>query len=343
MNRMTRAQFLRLTASAAVCGAALLTGCGSGAAAPAADASSPAGTSAPEPSPTARPEPELLQPMGGSPLLYDVLQNALMEYADPCRAVPGYFSVQKNGLWGVIRADGSELIPCCAQSPFCQCSRGHWFSWGLDSSSPECATLGAALEQTGTDQLCPGHGLSDFNLFYDQNGLHITGWDGGGFVAEPDPALWELYGHSVLARPGVINYTIDSGYFATLCEGKVLLFHETTLCESDDLVFLDGGWFGSEALCPALLESGWCYIDEAGQMQGGGGLEPAFPDPTGELVRASDLLNGYAVICRDSKFGLFCAETCGTVVPCVYDGAAWDGTDLWLLQDGWHRYRISQA
>ena len=57
-------------------------------------------------------------------------------------------------------------------------------------------------------------------------------------------------------------------------------------------------------------------------------------------ARAAPLLSGYAVVSRDGKFGLL-DNTGAELVPCAYDGLAWDGGTAWVkLADGWHEYTI---
>lgn len=58
------------------------------------------------------------------------------------------------------------------------------------------------------------------------------------------------------------------------------------------------------------------------------------------FARAAPLLSGYAVVSRDGKFGLL-DSTGAELVPCAYDGLAWDGGTVWVkLADGWHEYTI---
>ena len=47
----------------------------------------------------------------------------------PSRAASatGYFTVSRDGLWGLIRADGEEVLPCEAPVPITRCGGGwHW-------------------------------------------------------------------------------------------------------------------------------------------------------------------------------------------------------------------------
>ena len=63
-------------------------------------------------------------------------------------------------------------------------------------------------------------------------------------------------------------------------------------------------------------------------------------DIIGVYRRAAPLLNGYAPVSRDGKFGLL-DSTGAEFVPCAYDGLVWDGGTAWVrLGDGWHEYSI---
>ena len=58
------------------------------------------------------------------------------------------------------------------------------------------------------------------------------------------------------------------------------------------------------------------------------------------MLALAPLLSGYAVVSRDGKFGLL-DSTGAELVPCAYDGLAWDGGTAWVkLADGWHEYTI---
>lgn len=51
------------------------------------------------------------------------------------------------------------------------------------------------------------------------------------------------------------------------------------------------------------------------------------------LRYASPLLNGYAAVCRDGKWGVL-DSTGKEYIPCEYEYAAWNGHVLWLKQNG---------
>ena len=55
------------------------------------------------------------------------------------------------------------------------------------------------------------------------------------------------------------------------------------------------------------------------------------------------LADGYYTMSRDGLWGLL--NSAGSEsVPCAYAGAAWDGSLLWLRQDGgWHAYTLPGA
>ena len=48
---------------------------------------------------------------------------------------------------------------------------------------------------------------------------------------------------------------------------------------------------------------------------------------------AAPLQNGYAAVCRDGLWGLLNANG-AEALPCAYEGVAWEGTTLWVQEDG---------
>ena len=81
----------------------------------------------------------------------------------------------------------------------------------------------------------------------------------------------------------------------------------------------------------------WAYLDRKGNLATEavydavyGGLD-FYEDYTPKY--ASPLLNGYAAICRDGKWGVLDAAG-KEYIPCDYAGAAWNGHILWLQKDG---------
>ena len=57
-------------------------------------------------------------------------------------------------------------------------------------------------------------------------------------------------------------------------------------------------------------------------------------------VQAADAVNGCAVVCREGRWGLL-DEQGVEVLPCAYDGTAWDGETVWVKQeDGWQAFAL---
>ena len=72
----------------------------------------------PTAAPTPNPAPAGLTPVENAPALqYDQILPAGDYTIRPQTALPGYFTVEKDGLWGLITADGTELLPCRSADP----------------------------------------------------------------------------------------------------------------------------------------------------------------------------------------------------------------------------------
>ena len=60
-------------------------------------------------------------------LPYDEIRTAVRYDSTPARPCEGYFTMSQNGLWGLMRADGTELLPCQGSSPVSNCgAAGEW-------------------------------------------------------------------------------------------------------------------------------------------------------------------------------------------------------------------------
>lgn len=95
--------------------------------------------------------------------------------------------------------------------------------------------------------------------------------------------------------------------------------------------------FMTSPLAPVKIGDKWAYLDRKGNQVTQavydavyGGLD-FYEDYTPKY--ASPLLNGYAAICRDGKWGVLDAAG-KEYIPCDYAGAAWNGHILWLQRDG---------
>ena len=188
----------------------LLAACAAQPAAPAATPTPAAPTAAPTatPAPTAAPEPTPAPEPAGETLAYDELRLVAVGGSTPFGVMEGYFTVSQNGMWGLIRADGTELLPCRAASPVANCGNGNHWMWNVSGMSwEEIDAISAELEEAGEPVLCQGHGAGSTIFFYDLDApgrdihaldpgalrVYISS-DGPGSIVPVTDELWEHYG-----------------------------------------------------------------------------------------------------------------------------------------------------
>lgn len=309
------------------------------------------------PAPTAAPEP-------GLP--YDEIRTIEEYDAMPSAPNEGYFTMSQNGLWGLMRADGTEVLPCRSTDPVSRCgAEGHWV-WFPDPPMDweDFDALSAELTEAGEGALCPGHGgLSDM-FFYnlDSPGRDIHAVDLSalrwyhvgtpGDVYAMDDTLWAAYGGILPVfsaheegEEGDPRFPGDPVPDDT---GALYWY----ICEDGSAFYVPGavqaGWFFGEDLAPVRIGDVWAYVDSSGNLKtetiysatwGARGEYDNPEDPT-EPKYAACLQNGYAAVCREGRWGLL--DSSGTeVIPCEYPGVAWEGTVLWVKnEDGWHRAEL---
>ena len=157
------------------------------------------------PAPTAAPEPTPAPEPAGETLAYDELRLVAVGGSTPFGVMEGYFTVSQNGLWGLIRADGTELLPCRAAAPVSNCGNGNHWMWNVSGMSwEEIDAISAELEEAGEPVLCQGHGAGSTIFFYDLDApgrdihaldpgalrVYISS-DGPGSIVPVTDELWE--------------------------------------------------------------------------------------------------------------------------------------------------------
>ena len=282
----------------------------------------PAGTAeaAATPAPTADAvqPPQGLVETGAAVLDYDEIR--LIDYFREYQPYPDtdYYTMCRDGKWGLMRSDGTEVLPCRASEPLFECSWNahHWHGY-LDDlfGSPDYEAAYKAASQTltesGDGRLCAEH-------------------DGGGyrqFVCLQDDKTY-LYSGSM--GPGqFITLTDDIlRLFSGSTNGLVPAQSGTTTHESDEWYNFVGDGLYVYRCRNSDAANNFVYRPNH------------YTDEPLVFARAAPLLSGYAVVSRDGKFGLL-DSTGAELVPCVYGGLAWDGGTAWVkLADGWHEYTI---
>ncbi len=309
------------------------------------------------PAPTVTPEP-------GLP--YDEIRTAEELDAIPSTPNEGYFTMSQNGLWGLMRADGTVVLPCQSTNPVSRCgAEDHWLWFpGPPMDWEDFDALSAKLTEAGNGALCPGHGgLSDM-FFYDLDSpgrdvhaldLSALRWyqvGTPGEVCEMDDSLWDTYGDLLPVfsahEEGEAGDPKFPGDPVPDDTGALYWY----LCKDGSGLYITGavqaGWFFRENLAPVQIGDGWAYVDRNGNLKTEAiysatwGAQGEYDNPENPAAPqyAACLQNGYAAVCRDGKWGLL--DSAGTeVIPCEHPGVAWEGTTLWVKsEDGWHRENL---
>lgn len=318
-------------------------------------AAEPAAAPGPTPTaaPTATPEPE-------PGLDYDEIRMVLREGPYAAELYEGYYTMSRDGLWGLMRADGTEVLPCEALTPVSVCGAlGQWH-WDVYKNWEEMDALSQEMTAAGDGALCSGHGGLSHSFYYD---LDSPGRDteavdlsalrclvGGtpGEAVAMEEAYWEYFGDLLpvysahedpeggeLAWPGPMEeFTRGDGQTV---KWWYMGRDGTALYPAD----LDkAGWFFDEALAPVEIGGKWAYLNRSGELATEAVYDPVCITPFGpaeELVYGAHLCNGYAVVRRDDGWGLLDAAG-AEAIPCEEQGVAWEGTVLWVKDDaGWHQ------
>lgn len=333
-----------------------LAGCGPAASQPA-PAATP--TAAPTPSPTPLPTPS---PAPG--LDYDEIRTPVSYACDPSAPCEGYFTMSRDGLWGLLRADGTEVLPCRATTPVSRCGAGDHWIWspeeGMDWDAFDA--LSASLTEAGDGALCPGHGGYSMGFFYnlDTPGLDRYAVDTRGVacyimatpgdVVEMEEKYWDSYGDPIPVYNAHLDGDGGMSWPAAPTEEPYSYWYMSRegwglypLLDGEQLKPTQAGWFFDQALAPVEKDGVWGYLDRNGNVCTGMVYDPvcdAVREPTNggwtdTPARAACLQNGYAAVCRQGKWGLLGAD--GTeVIPCEKAGVAWEGTRLWVKEEnGW--------
>lgn len=320
----------------------------------------PAGTAeaAATPAPTADAvqPPQGLVETGAAVLDYDEIR--LLRYSRELQSYPEveYYTMCKDGKWGLMRSDGSEVLPCRAPEPLFECGLGnrHWHDYtnGLSWEAADALRKEYArqLQACGDGVICDGHdgdGYLEFVYLQEHTVSIYSGSLGPGeFSAPTEDDLLRYSGSANGPVPtcgGTIHRESDDWYYFVSDGQYAYRYKDGTA--ANDSIYTAADFFFDAPLAPAQRDGKWVYLDTAGREV----TEPCYdsvyaPDYYTEepLVyrRAAPLLNGYAPVSRDGKFGLL-DSTGAELVPCAYDGLAWDGGTAWVkLADGWHEYTI---
>ena len=116
-----------------------------------------------------------------------------------------YYTMCRDGKWGLMRSDGTEVLPCRAPYPLFECGwnahRWHGYTDGMtwEEIEPLQEQLNAQLKETGDGVLCDAHDGGGYRMFVylqDANVYVYAGSIGPGEFAAP-----HRRGHVPVQRP----------------------------------------------------------------------------------------------------------------------------------------------
>ena len=301
--------------------------------------------------------PQGLVETGAAVLDYDEIR--LIDYFREYQPYPDtdYYTMCRDGKWGLMRSDGTEVLPCRASEPLFECSWNahHWHGY-LDDlfGSPDYEAAYKAASQTltesGDGRLCAEHDGGGYRQFVflqdDKTYLNSGSMGPGQFITLTDDILRLFSGSTdgpVPAQSGTTTHESDEWY--NFVGDGLYVYRCRNSGAANNFVYTAADCFFDAPLAAAQREGKWVYLDTAGHEVTApcydGIYRPNhYTDEPLVFARAAPLLSGYAVVSRDGKFGLL-DSTGAELVPCAYDGLAWDGGTAWVrLGDGWHEYTI---
>ena len=259
-----------------------------------------------------------------------------------------YYSVERDGKWGLIDENGNEILPCQGDSPFQQCYSGHWMTgyYLLDGELEQ-----QVLELTG-QEICPGHGNPHYTYCILPEGdtaLQTCLLAEGNFSMSPFeeeapdqpvfPVFFPYESFNLEEELPDLNHPFGFWNF-TDASGNQL---------AEGMEFENVGWFNGEKLAPVCQDGKWAYLDAEGNLvtdfvyDACWGSDWVYDENTQEYGEISpyaaySLTGGYAPVCKDGKWGVI-DETGAEIIPCSYDGGAPYPGGVWLAEgDAWQLY-----
>ena len=156
--------------------------------------------------------PQGLVETGAAVLDYDDIR--LLRYSRELQSYPEveYYTMCKDGKWGLMRSDGSEVLPCRAPEPLFECGLGnrHWHDYtnGLSWEAADALRKEYArqLQACGDGVICDGlDGDGYLDVYHNQ------------ITMIPEGDKYELLGW---IAPRLDKFSVSRSYFSWLMPKK---------------------------------------------------------------------------------------------------------------------------
>lgn len=287
--------------------------------------------------------PADLEDAGLGVLDYDEIRAIRRDSAPYLVQMDGYYTMCRDGKWGLMRTDGTEVLACQFSGPISGCASAELQWHALNEPTMSWDTLDALtaqLQQTGDGEMCSAaHDGSFHYWYYDIDTHRVQVYSGLSHGAVQDLEDYDTqFGAYLPCRMGTFVDGQGDPDFYRATDPLTLVYANADGELLNDQTYEAAGCFCDQPLAPACQNGKWLYLDQSGTAVTEAVYDATYGDDKGAY--ASPLLNGYVPVCRDGQWGLL-DSTGAEVVPCAYEGAAWDGGMLWLRQaDGWHAYTI---
>ena len=186
-------------------------------------------------------------------------------------ATDGYYTMYMDGKWGLMKSDGTVLLPCISDRPIERCPNGclrwHFLSTSAPMDDAERSSYEAALAAENAGTLCTGeHDGQSYTWTYDINTGRVcksAGMMGGAAELNDGDALYGDYLPCV--RSVWTSGNGDPNYYTT-AEGGGIVFANSDGDLLNGITYASAGCFYDQPLAPVKIGDKWAYLDRKGNQ-----------------------------------------------------------------------------
>ena len=186
-------------------------------------------------------------------------------------ATDGYYTMCMDGKWGLMKSDGTVLLPCISDRPIERCANGclrwHFLSTSAPMDDAERSSYEAALAAENAGTLCTGeHDGQSYTWTYDINTGRVcksAGMMGGAAELNDGDALYGDYLPCV--RSVWTSGNGDPDYYTT-AEGGGIVFANSEGDLLNGITYASAGCFYDQPLAPVKIGDKWAYLDRKGNL-----------------------------------------------------------------------------